>query len=289
MLNPFFWIKRASHRRWFYLLIVVVVALGLGVGLPNTSSAFDLCGLLDGDPGIEIIQLITMSDQQEVELGRCLNQQKVAQGLKIYSGRKITEYVQEIGQRLIPYSDRPNFPYTFQVVRDNEINAFASVGGFVYVHTGLLKWVENEAELAAVIAHEIAHITSKHSIEKLRQFIKNNNFSKIEYKTIINLLEDIAFSLPQERQHEYEADRKGLEMLHDAGYAPSGMTGFFQKLITIEKKSTNQPAMLRTHPETAKRLDTLNEIINRKSWNTNDGYGLDSDAYKRRIQSLPIE
>ncbi|NEO63616.1 MAG: M48 family metalloprotease, partial [Moorea sp. SIO4G2] len=248
MLNPFFWIKRASHRRWFYLLILVVVALALGVGLPHTSSAFDLCGLLDGDAGIEIIQLITISDQQEVELGKCLNQQEVAQGLEIYSGRKITEYVQDIGKRLIPYSDRPNFPYTFQVVRNNDINAFALVGGFVYVHTGLLKGVENEAELAAVIAHEIAHITSKHSIEKLRQIIKDNNFTEIEYGTIINLLEDIAFSLPRGRQQEYEADRKGLEMLHGAGYASSGMTGFLQKLITIEKKSTNQPAMLRTHP-----------------------------------------
>ncbi|NEQ12116.1 MAG: M48 family metalloprotease, partial [Moorea sp. SIO4E2] len=138
MLNPFFWIKRASHRRWFYLLILVVVALALGVGLPNTSSASDSCGL-DGDAGIEIIQLITISDQQEVELGKCLNQQEVDQGLEIYRGREITEYVQDIGKRLIPYSDRPNFPYTFQVVRNNDINAFALVGGFVYVHTGLLK------------------------------------------------------------------------------------------------------------------------------------------------------
>ncbi|NEP66682.1 MULTISPECIES: M48 family metallopeptidase [unclassified Moorena] len=286
MLNPFFWIKRASHRRWFYLLIVVVVALGLGVGLPNTSSAFDSCGL-DGDAGIEIIQLITISDQQELELGKCLNQQEVDHGLEIYSGREITEYVQDIGQRLIPYSDRPNFPYTFQVVRNNDINAFALVGGFVYVHTGLLKGVENEAELAAVIAHEIAHITSKHSIERLRQIIKDKNLeenSEVEYKTIINLLEDIAFSLPRGRQQEYEADRKGLEMLHRAGYAPSGMTGFLQKLT-----KGNTPAMLRTHPEPAKRLDTLKERINNKGWDPNDGDGLDSDAYKQRIKSLPIE
>ncbi|NEQ11284.1 MAG: M48 family metalloprotease, partial [Moorea sp. SIO4E2] len=186
--------------------------------------------------------------------------------------------------RLIPYSDRPNFPYTFQVVRNNDINAFALVGGFVYVHTGLLKGVENEAELAAVIAHEIAHITSKHSIERLRQIIKDNNFSEIEYGTIINLLEDIAFSLPRGRQQEYEADRKGIEMLHGAGYAPSGMTGFLQKLT-----KGNTPAMLRTHPEPAKRLDTLNEIINKKGWNPNGGDGLDSDAYKRKIESLLIE
>ncbi|NEO69230.1 M48 family metallopeptidase [Moorena sp. SIO3H5] len=291
MLNPFFWIKRASPRRWFYLLIVGVVALHLGVGLANTSSAFDLCGLLDGDPGIEIIQLITISDQQEVELGRCFHQHRVDEGLAIYRDRKVTKYVQEIGQRLIPYSELPNFPYTFQVVKDNTINAFASVGGFVYVHTGLLKGVENEAELAAVIAHEIAHIASKHSIEKLRQIIKDKNLevnSEVEYKTIINLLEDIAFSLPRGRQQEYEADRKGLEMLHRAGYAPSGMTGFLQKL-TQKVTTGNTPAMLRTHPETVKRLDTLNEIINKKGWNPNDGDGLDSAIYKQRIQSLPIE
>ncbi|EGJ35647.1 peptidase family M48 [Moorena producens 3L] len=216
-----------------------------------------------------------------------MNQQEVDHGLEIYSGREITEYVQDIGQRLIPYSDRPNFPYTFQVVRNNDINAFALVGGFVYVHTGLLKGVENEAELAAVIAHEIAHITSKHSIERLRQIIKDKNLeenSEVEYKTIINLLEDIAFSLPRGRQQEYEADRKGLEMLHRAGYAPSGMTGFLQKLT-----KGNTPAMLRTHPEPAKRLDTLKERINNKGWDPNDGDGLDSDAYKQRIKSLPIE
>lgn len=290
MLNPFSWIKHASHRRWFYLLILVVVGLALGVGLPNTSSAFDSCGL-DGDAGIEIIQLITISDQQEVELGKCLNQQEVDHGLEIYSGREITEYVQDIGQRLIPYSDRPNFPYTFQVVKDNTINAFASVGGFIYANTGLLKGVENEAELAAVIAHEIAHITSKHNIEKLRRIIKDKNLevnSEVEYKTIINLLEEIAFSLPRGRQQEYEADRKGIEILHGAGYAPSGMTGFLQKL-TQKVTTGNTPAMLRTHPEPAKRLDILNEIINRKGWNPNGGNGLDSAAYKRKIQSLPIE
>ncbi len=291
MLNPFSWIKRASNRRWFYWLILVVVALGLGLGLPNTSSAYHSC-ISDAGAGIEIIQLITMSDQQELELGECLNQEEVDQGLPIYNDRQITEYVKEIGEKLISYSDRPNFPYTFQVINDNKINASASVGGFVYVHTGLLKELENEAELAGVIAHEIAHITSKHSIQRLRQFLKKDNLEvndQVEYGRILNLLEDIAFSLPRGRQQENEADRKGLDMLHGSGYAPSGVIGVLQTLITLEQNSTNTLAMLRTHPEPAKRLDTLKEIINRKGWNPNLGDGLDRAAYKRRIESLLIE
>ncbi|MBC6436191.1 M48 family metalloprotease, partial [Nostoc sp. HG1] len=122
-------------RRWFYPVLSIFVALGITVSsMPSQAiSVFDLLR-----QGVQIIQLSNISARQEVEIGKQIDQQ-IKREVRIYRNQDINSYVQQIGRQLAATSDRPNLPYTFQVVDDKGVNAFATAGGFVYVNTGLLK------------------------------------------------------------------------------------------------------------------------------------------------------
>ncbi len=155
------------RRRWFYPLLSLVVALGISVGSPRISQAIPWSDLILR--GVQVIQLSNISDKEEVQLGKQINQQLLSSEFQLYRNPDVNRYVEQIGQRLVPWSDRPNIPYTFQVVENDSVNAFATMGGFVYVTTGLLKTADNEAQLAGVIGHEIGHIASRHSVEQMRE------------------------------------------------------------------------------------------------------------------------
>ncbi|MDZ4875782.1 MAG: Beta-barrel assembly-enhancing protease [Chroococcidiopsis cubana SAG 39.79] len=128
------------------------MAVGLFVGSPQITQAIPWLDILR--QGVQVIQLSTISDSQEVELGKQINQQLVTKEVKLYRNPQIERYVNQIGQRLVKSSDRSDIPYTFQVVNNNSVNAFVTMGGFVYVHTGLMRFAQNETQLASVIAHE---------------------------------------------------------------------------------------------------------------------------------------
>ena len=270
--------------RWFYPLISGLVALGLVVGTPQLSSAFDLRDLIG--PARDLIQLTSLSDEQEMELGGEINEQ-IAKEVKFYRDRSINEYVREIGERLRPHSTRPNLDFKFQVVDDDAINAFATMGGYVYVNTGLLKAADNEAQVAGVIAHEIGHITGKHAIKQIRRQIITQglaNAAGLERNQLIQLGAEVVLRLPHSRRHEYDADRRGLENFVAAGYAPIGMVQFFQKLV---RNGASLPTILSTHPDTKDRIIALEEMIQQQyPGREKVGYGLDADAYAQKVKSL---
>ncbi len=270
--------------RWFYPLISGLVALGLVVGTPTISSAFDLRDLIG--PARDLIQLTSLSDEQEMQLGGDINEQ-IAKEVKFYRDRSINEYVREIGERLTPHSTRPNLDFKFQVVDDDAINAFATMGGYVYVNTGLLKAADNEAQVAGVIAHEIGHITGKHAIKQIRRQIITQglaNAAGLERNQLIQLGAEVVLRLPHSRRHEYDADRRGLENFVAAGYAPIGMVQFFQKLV---RNGASLPTILSTHPNTKDRISGLEEMIQQQyPGREKVGYGLDADAYAQKVKSL---
>lgn len=127
-------LARPLYRRGLYAGMALVMAMGIGLATPMPSQA----GLLDLIfHGVRYIQLSNMSERDEVALGSQIDQQLKAQGVQIYQGNPaINEYVNAIGQRLAATSDRPNLPYTFQVVANEDINAFATTGGFVTFKRG---------------------------------------------------------------------------------------------------------------------------------------------------------
>ena len=111
-------------------------------------------------------QLALISEQQEIELGR-QNDQQVQQQLGLYPDPRLQDYVNRVGQKLAAASERPNLAWTFRVVDDPVVNAFALPGGHIYVTRGLMTHLTSEAELAAVLGHEIGHVTARHSVEQM--------------------------------------------------------------------------------------------------------------------------
>ncbi|MBU7584813.1 MAG: M48 family metalloprotease [Nostoc sp. TH1S01] len=272
---------RRWRRSWLYPVISVVVALSVCLTTPSPSRAIDLLPLLF--QGAQILQLSNISDRQEVELGKQMNDELKNGEIRLYRNEAVNRYVQEIGQRLAANSDRPNLPYTFQVVDDNSVNAFATTGGFVYINTGLLKTADNEAELASVMAHEIGHIGGKHLVKQMQQRALASGLASVaglDRNQAVALGVDLALNRPRSRQDEFDADRRGLRTLSRAGYAQSGMVSFMQKLL----KSGSVPTFLSTHPATSDRITNLKRAINAQPSSGREG--LDNAAYRARIRPL---
>lgn len=270
------------RRRLLYPLLSLVVMLGIVLGSPVISQAFSPFELLLR--GIQVIQLSSMSSQQEFQIGRQINQQLVSREVRLYRNPAINRYVEQIGRRLAANSDRPNIKYTFQVVDDKSINAFATMGGYVYVNTGLLRLADNEAELASVMAHEIGHIAGRHSIKQMRQMAIASGVASatgVDRNLAVRLGVDLALRRPNSREDEFEADQMGLRTLKRAGYAPSAMVTFMEKLL---KGGRSLPTFLSTHPATQARIDKLKSQIDPKTANT--GAGLNSAAYQASIRPL---
>ncbi|HIK44077.1 MAG TPA: M48 family metalloprotease [Leptolyngbyaceae cyanobacterium M65_K2018_010] len=275
---------KALYRRLAYAGLALVLALGMGLATPTVSHAsiFDL--ILQG---VRYVQLSNLSDQDEIALGRQIDQQLKASGVRLYSRNPaITQYVNEIGQRLAVASDRPNLPYTFQVVADDRINAFATTGGFVYVNTGLIQAASNEAELAGVIAHEIGHITGRHVIQRMQQAALTSGIAgalRVRQDTLVNLGVQLALELPNSREAENDADRRGFHNLGRAGYDTTGFITFMQKL---QGRGGNPPEFLSTHPNPGNRVNNLQSLHAVGTYAANAGVGTDAAAYQARIRGL---
>lgn len=268
------------HRRWFYPLVSCVIAFSLYLSSAYPTQALDWRNLIFR--GIQVIQLTSMSDRQEVNLGKQIDQQ-LKRELRFDSNRATQQYISDIGQRLAAYSDRLNIPFTFQVVNDNNINAFATMGGFVYVNTGLIKAAENEAELASVIAHEIAHITSRHAVKQMRQMAIAQGVASaagIDENIAVQIGVELALRRPHSRQAEYEADRLGLFMLGQAGYAQIAAVTFMEKLL----RRGSPPTFLSTHPATGDRIAAMKNLMDPNR--AYDGVGLDERAYQQTLTAL---
>ena len=268
------------RSRWFTSCAALVLALSCNLGGATSVQAQSWLELMFR--GIQIIQLSSMSDRQEVSLGRQVNQQLIQQGqFRPSRNRRLQAYINEIGQRLAPVSARPNVPYTFQVVEDDAINAFATMGGFVYINTGLIAAADNEAELASVIAHEIAHIADRHAVSRMRDIALSKGLMSatgLQESTAVNLAVQYMVNLPMNREDERAADRLGLENIIRAGYAPEATVSFMRKL---QQKGGSPPEFLSTHPLTQNRVRDLDRAIPRRYRNWGDG--LDPVAYNQRI------
>jgi predicted Zn-dependent protease len=274
----------ASYRLWqrycLYPLISLSVALTMCLSTLQPTRAIDLLPLLF--QGSQILQLSNISELQEVELGKQINY-KLHQEVRISRNQQLTSYVEQIGRRLAANSDRPNLPYTFQVVEDEAINAFATAGGFLYINTGLLKAADNEAELASVIGHEIGHIGGKHLVKQMRQRAITTGVATaagLDRNKAVGIGVDLALNRPLSRQDEYDADARGLRTLTRAGYSPSAMVSFMKKL----QGRSSVPTFFSTHPGASDRVKALERQIDLQPSKSN--FGLDNAAYKANIRAF---
>lgn len=264
-----------------YRLIPLLLASGLIFTTPQPSYSQEWLPFLR--QGLQVIQLSTLSDRQEVQIGQQIHQQLVNSGqIRLSRNQNLYQMVNRIGQRLAQTSSRPNIPYNFYIVEDSSINAFATMGGFIYLNTGVIAAAENEAELASVIAHEISHIAARHSVKQMRQIAMSQGLMSaagMDQNRMVQLGVQLGVNLPHSREAEFEADQLGLYNLKRAGYAPIGMVSFMQKLAA---NSRSNVAFLSTHPNTQQRVIALKQSISPQA--AYQGDGLNSEAYQQAIR-----
>jgi beta-barrel assembly-enhancing protease len=204
------------------------------------------------------------SQEKEIAIGRKLAQE-VEQQSKLVDDPIVTEYVNRVGQNIVLHSDA-KLPFTIKVIDSDEVNAFALPGGFFYVNRGLILAADNEAELAGVMAHEIAHVTARHAMENQGKgaLINYGALAGIIFggpivSTVLQngggILGGLA-SMKFSRGAEFEADRLGAQYLYASGYDPTAMSTMFEKLASQNKKKPG--ALLKlfsTHPPSLERRD----------------------------------
>ncbi|MCM3901402.1 MAG: M48 family metallopeptidase [Pyrinomonadaceae bacterium] len=209
-----------------------------------------------------IISGMSGSTEKEVRLGRALAAE-VDRQAKFIDDPVITEYVNRVGQNIVLHSDA-KVPFTIKVIDSDEVNAFALPGGFFYVNKGLVLAADNEAELAGVMAHEIAHVAARHAVENQRKaeltqyaimipaIIFGGGLGQLIYQGggFAALLGFMKFS----RGAEEEADKLGVQYMYAAGYDPTAMATMFEKLESKNKKKPGFISKLfATHPAPPER------------------------------------
>jgi len=190
--------------------------------------------------------------------------------VKLIDDPEINEFVSRVGQNLVRNSDA-KVPFTIKVVDSDEINAFALPGGFFYVNSGLITSADEEAELAGVMAHEIAHVAARHGTE---QYTKGTiaNYATIPLIFLggglgYGLYQAAGFLIPLKflqfsRSAETEADFLGLQYVYKTGYDPTAFVSFFEKIQAQEKKKPGKLSKaFSTHPPTADRIEKTQASI----------------------------
>jgi beta-barrel assembly-enhancing protease len=204
------------------------------------------------------------SIEKEIALGKQLAQQVERQS-KIVNDPVIAEYVNRVGQNLVRNSDA-KVPFTIKVIDGEEVNAFALPGGFFFVYTGLILKADTEAELAGVMAHEIAHVAARHGTRaatkgELAQIgmiaasiVIPYGWTGYAVQQAASMIIPIGF-LTFSRANEREADHLGLQYMYKAGYDPGAFVDFFEKIETLEKRKSGSVAkVFSTHPQTDDRI-----------------------------------
>lgn len=208
--------------------------------------------------------------ERQISMGKQYSDQ-VEATTRMIGDPQVTEYINRIGQNLVRNSDSL-VPFTIKVIDSDDVNAFALPGGFFYVDSGLILAADNEAELAGVMAHEIAHVAACHMARQTTRG-KLMNMASIplmmiggpigyvgyEAMTIAMPLSYMKFS----RHFESEADYLGVQYMYKAGYDPQALTAFFEKVKAMEKgKESVVAKAFRTHPQTPDRIERTQAEIN---------------------------
>ncbi|MEM7465364.1 MAG: M48 family metalloprotease [Pseudomonadota bacterium] len=227
-----------------------------------------------------------MSESQEIALGNQASKQ-IMQQYRPYEDQKLQQYVEEVGQRLAANSHRANLNFYFTLLDSTQINAFALPGGHIYITRGLLAYLNSEAELAAVLGHEIGHVTARHSVRQqssqqaagigaslLSIFVPGMNNQAVSQA--VNVA-GAALLSGYGREHELESDRLGAEYLANVGYDPTAMLDvvrvlknqelFDQKLAALEGRQPRRyHGLFATHPDNDTRLqEAINYVSQQQS------------------------
>ncbi len=228
------------------------------------------------------------SKEEEIALGREITGNLLG-AAPLVKDENLQKYVNSVGRWVASQSERPDLPWHFGVIESEDLNAFSAAGGYVMITKGLYRKMSNEAQLAGVLGHEIAHIVAKHQLKVLqKQQLLNfgasllskklGNDNKIISKAIGSGAEISARGLDKEA--EFEADRLGLSYATRAGYEPFGLTEVLQILGQVNSNDNSVALLFKTHPLPDERLVSLSESIDGKLDDIKNGKTLENRFYK---------
>jgi len=250
-----------THHPYLYYCTLIITLL---VGLPGCAT----------NPVTGKQDFVLMSEAEEISLGRKYNQQ-ILKEMPPYPNRGLAAYVDQVGQRVARFSDRPQLNYHFTLLDSTQVNAFALPGGYIYITRGLLAYLNSEAELAAVLGHEIGHVTARHSVRKQSASTVTGMAGAILQAAtgvqgsgdLFNLLGKAVLS-GYGREYELESDRLGARYLARASYDPQAMIeviGILKNQEMFEKQRAREEGreprayhgVFATHPKNDQRLQEV--------------------------------
>jgi predicted Zn-dependent protease len=236
-----------------------------------------------------------MSEAQEISIGQEADPQ-IKQEMGVYSDPALTSYISSIGQRIAKTSERPQLPWRFTVVDQPAVNAFAVPGGFIYFTRGILPFLDNEAEVAGVMGHEVGHVTARHSAQQYTRSVGGQigltalgifvpaarPFGDISAQALGVLF------LKYGRDDELQSDSLGARYISTLGWDPAAIPGFLTTLGRLDEAQGDRrgvPNWLSTHPDPLARVDEIRPVIEklkvgRSEWVTN------RDEFLRHIDGI---
>jgi predicted Zn-dependent protease len=256
------------------------------------------------NPATGRTDFVMMSEQQELDMGRSYNQQVLQENPR-YPDEKLQAYVQQVGERVAAHSHRSHFQYTFTVVDSPDINAFALPGGYIYIHRGLLAYLNSEAELAAVLGHEVGHVTARHSVQQQSQATAWGLLGQAAaIGTGVGAAADVTNALGSVvvkgygRDMELEADGLGAQYLARSGYDPQAMIEVIKVLKNQElfareqalKHGQSAPTssyhgIFATHPDNDQRLQ---QVIGPASALVAGRQEINREQFLQHLEGLPF-
>ncbi len=235
--------------------------------------------------------LLPIGYEEEQSIGAAISLQVVARYGGVIEAPALTRYVNLVGGSVALTCDRPEIPYYFAVLNHDSINAFAAPAGYVFVTKGLLAHIQNEAELAAVLGHEIAHVTQKHILEVIQ---RNKALSGVAQAGLAYADQDPAafqgvidgavkklLDEGLDRDKETEADILGTVFAGRVGYDP---TAYLALLTRLRELKGDDPAFFKTHPNFSERIEAVQEEKQKRGWKTTGVLVQDRfDTYRRGL------
>lgn len=242
-----------------------------------------------------------LSEEDELKLAEQVHQEMLKQ-VRLVEDRTINDYVNNLGQKLARRSERPNIPWRFYVVNDKAINAFATLGGRVYIHTGLIAATSSEAQLASVVGHEIGHIVGRHGLENVKKAQRVGIIAGIgqiagavlggqagaDLAGLAGNLIGGGYLMKHGRDAEREADFLGLYNLQRAGYNTGGMVEMFQILQKVSGSNPNAlGSILASHPPSGERAQNTQREIDQYLRGSNQRGAGSSTEFQRIRGGVP--
>ena len=239
-------------------------------------------------------ELSFLSEAQEIAIGRDADAD-VRREMGVYDNPELQRYVNDVGQRLAALSHRPNLPWTFTVVDHPAVNAFALPGGFIYITRGILPYLDDEAELAGVLGHEIAHVTARHAAQQYTRATGGGLGLAVlsifvpatqPFSDLSSLGLNVAF-LKYGRDDERESDRLGIGYAAKGGWDPTAVPRFLQTLARMDELSERGvPNWLSTHPDPGARVVEAQPLAEKTA--SADASARNRDEYLAHIEGVVV-